>query len=615
MPTVGVAAAFAGKEIFKQLITDVYKKLSSATTAKIKQWDTESKIETLYKQIYKIRKVKTIWQVDKAIDLESFYCDSHVVIKDNRIKIAELKDFGTEDNLVIIGIAGQGKSIFLRHLCAFELRKAQCIPIFVELRRIQKNQSLKERLFIDFQNLGLTVDDNLFDALAESGKVLLLLDAFDEIPEDEKQRLSTEIQDLAASKENLRIIVTSRPNNSIQMSTHFRVVKLDDLRGDEYKKVIRKLTKDGQLATNLIERVDGHSARLKELLVTPLMVTLLILSYKSYHQLPTQLCDFYDSLFQALLQRHDGTKPGYKRERSCKLDDIQYRHVFETISIIAKESKESSFGHEDIYKFTKRALLENKFKENPDNFLSDIVKITCLILRDGEEYRFIHKSVQEYYSASFLAKKPEMWIKEFYSRLIEKQLYFRWENEIAFLSEIDKYRYEKFYLLPLLTGLAGVSEDNLLANNKGNVLEKLRNSFFEFRLTLAVDPKKNETGLVGLGHSLLASMVPMLTNFIISSFFALNFRPAIVFLNSSKMFTPIETKHAGAAYELKVKDLIELHFMEREIDLLVNKMVDRIFDMGRLSIQSIREAEKDDILGNLISRGNELDAFENSAVD
>ena len=45
--------------------------------------------------------------------------------------------------------------------------------------------------------------------------------------------------------------------------------------------------------------------------------------------------------------------------------------------------------------------MENeKLIASPQEYLDDIVKITCLIIRDGEEYRFIHLTVQEYYTSS-----------------------------------------------------------------------------------------------------------------------------------------------------------------------------------------------------------------------
>jgi len=113
--------ALAGKELFKKLVSDVYDFIVSFTGSRVKYWNTEKKIEKLYRQISKIRKVKTIWQIDKAVDLKSFYCDSHVLLNGKRQRIDKLDDFNTKENLIIQGIAGQGKSILLRYICSVEL--------------------------------------------------------------------------------------------------------------------------------------------------------------------------------------------------------------------------------------------------------------------------------------------------------------------------------------------------------------------------------------------------------------------------------------------------------------------------------------------------------------
>jgi len=308
---LAAAGALAGKELFKKLVLDLYQFMVQQTGRKLKQWSTERQIETLYRHIGQVRKVKTIWQIDKAVDLTDFYCDSHVVLNDKRRKICKLSDFGIKDNILIQGIAGQGKSIFMRYLCSVELARGEYIPIYLELRRISDTQSLKDRIFTSFESLGLPVDDVLFGALATSGKILLLLDAFDEVPDELKTHVLTAIEDLVTTKQNLRVVVTSRPHQNIQVSNHFVVVKLDNLKGDEYTHVIRKLASEQTWSMNLIQHIEKQARHIRDLLCTPLMVTLLVLSYKSYQQLPTKLSDFYDALFQTLLQRHDGTKPGF----------------------------------------------------------------------------------------------------------------------------------------------------------------------------------------------------------------------------------------------------------------------------------------------------------------
>lgn len=473
MALAEVAVTLAGKEAFKKTVSGVFDFVTRATGRKIRQWNTERKIEGLYRNIAKVRRVKTIWQVDKAVDLTAFYCDSHVIVNGGRNKVHQVSDLPT-GNVLIEGIAGQGKSILLRYLCSVELAIARCIPVFVELRRVTQTHTLRDRIYTAFNALGLSVDDELFDALAASGKILLLLDAFDEVPDDHKQRVLTDIEDIASTKDALRIIVTSRPNNTIKMSNQFTVLTLDNLKNDEYKHFVQKLAAGQTWSNTLVRHVETQASHIKELLCTPLMVTLLVLCYKSYQKLPTKLSDFYDALFQTLLQRHDGTKPGFTRERRCALDDSQYRQVFESICINAKKARQQSFNHEAIYGVTQSAVTQCALDVNPQSYLDDIVKITCLILRDGEEYRFIHKTVQEYYTAAYIWKKPESWASDFYSRLSDGIKHDEWRQELAFLSEIDTHRYNKHFFLPAILGFLRITEENLQRKLRKPSLARIR---------------------------------------------------------------------------------------------------------------------------------------------
>jgi hypothetical protein len=313
----------------------------------------------------------------------------------------------------------------------------------------------------------MEVDDELFNALAESGKLLLLLDAFDEVPDELKSVVLTTIEDLASSHTTLRILITSRPNQTVRASSHFLAVQLDNLKHDEYKNVINKMSADKTLAASLITHIEKRATHIKEMLCTPLLISLLVLSYKSYQVLPAKLSDFYDSLFQTLLQRHDGTKPGFVRHRRCNFDDVQYREVFEALCIFTKKRGQQSLSTQAILDDAKEALKHCNVSASANNFLEDIVQITCLILRDGEEYRFIHKTVQEYYTSSYVQKKPEQWAVKFYNQIHK---YPSWSQELSFLSEIDGYRYNKYYLLPAILSFLNLDESDLDGKKKGHVL-------------------------------------------------------------------------------------------------------------------------------------------------
>ena len=65
---LSAAGAAAGKEQLKVLIKDVYEKSSAASQGLFRKWKNEREIGRLYSQIAKIRMVKTLWQIDKAVE-------------------------------------------------------------------------------------------------------------------------------------------------------------------------------------------------------------------------------------------------------------------------------------------------------------------------------------------------------------------------------------------------------------------------------------------------------------------------------------------------------------------------------------------------------------------
>jgi hypothetical protein len=601
-------SATAGKAAFKKVVTEMHSYIKTATQKKIKYWKTEQQIESLYKKIGNVRKVRTIWQVDKIVDLKSVYCDSHLVIDDKRLKIVSLGDFKTKNNLVIQGIAGQGKSIFLRHLCATELLMGNYIPVFFELAKIQPDKNLLDNIIDTLQDLGLKdADEEMFKFLCESGKILLLLDAFDEIASSVKNNVLSEIESLAKRYENIRIIITSRPNNQIEMSPFFQLVRLDDLHGDEYKNVIKKLASKSKLGDTLIKHVEKNKSGLKELLCTPLIVTLLILTYKSYQQLPNKLSDFYDKLFEVLLQKHDGIKPAFTRKRNCKLDDMQFRYAFETLCILIKELEKSSLSHAEIYEYSKRALELNNFDVNSEKFLDDIVRITCLIQRDGEEYRFIHKSVQEYFAASYVKRRPEKWVKNFYEKLILTSPY-GWREEIEFLSEIDEYRYNKLFKLPLILSALKIKEASLKKSPR-KVDAKFAIRFFSVHSigVSSITTKMDRYGPLSLVESFEGSFTNYFKMIDLSKLvdyaespdkyknISLDFKKLIRHRYSDE--TP--NKKTYFSYKFQMKDIILSGLLEKDVLSAFEKYINSLHAVAMDISNKIKDEESSKMLNDL----------------
>lgn len=487
---IAAIGAIAGKEIVKKSIGKLLAACSGQTAKVIKSLQSDKNISKFYQQIGKVRKVKTLGQLDKAVDLTTFYCDSYVYYEKKRLKVREISDIPSKGNILIEGIAGQGKSIFLRYLSSVEAIKGDVVPIFAELRRIKPKQDLSGFLIETLKSYKLDVNINSLNEMVDSGKLVFLLDAFDEVPDQSKSRILNDIEQFVANHDNARLIITSRPDSGIASCSAFECVKLSDLEREEYIDVINTITEDAELALGLINQIKEHKGQIRGLLITPLLVTLLVIRYKSFQELPAQLSDFYDSLFQLLLQRHDGLKPGYRRSRSCKMNDFQYRQVFEAFCFNTKKFGTRPLSGEDVYKASEEALNERKIQDDPQGFVGDIVKVTCLLVKDGEEFRFIHKSVQEYYTAAYIHQRPELVASILYKKLFNVKYHWSFQQEVRFLKEIDTYKYQKFGVIPYLKDFFKLKTDELPKKISPTLVACVENIIGDCSISYYTDTKK-----------------------------------------------------------------------------------------------------------------------------
>jgi len=456
--TVVSGGIIAMKKLIENITTDLYKKFKDGYSEKLKRIEALNNASSLYTKIDEVSKVKTIWQTDKAVQLQSFYCNTYIKYGEKRKLANSLSDIEFDGNLLIEGIAGQGKSIFMRYLCASELSAGNTIPVFMELRRLTENVKLIDYIHIKLRELGFDIDDEIFNYLCSINKMLFLLDGFDEVPEKMHIPLINEIETLSSTNIGIRFIVSSRPGTGLEYLPSLQVIKIDHVKDDEYKELVIKLSDGLQAANNLIEQVDNHKGNIKQLLCTPLMITLLVYTYKAYQKVPEQLSDFFERMFHLMLQRHDGSKPGFRREKKCNLNDMEYQKIFEALCYLIKD-KGQSYKLSLLYSVADKAIKYSRIKSNPQDFITDIKKITCLLLYEGSEYSFLHKSIQEYFAASFIKSKPDSVASKFYASLISDG--YNWSQEMLFLEDIDKYRFYKYFYIPLSCKILNLSSKHV----------------------------------------------------------------------------------------------------------------------------------------------------------
>ena len=441
--TAAVLAALLKDPLTKALGWTFSEALKGSRNQKI-----EKSLESLSKKITDVIKVKTIYQGAKSINLNEFYVPTRV--NDVETVIEHILNIDGS-SIVLEGTVGQGKSIFMRYLTYQEARQGNRVPIFFELRRLEDNQSLEDAISLTINNWIHLFSREHFVKVAESGNLVLFLDGFDELPHETVKRLLNEIEGWCERYPEMQLIISARPESEIQKSNYFKVYKLSSYRLHEQSKLIDKLVEEEKSREILKQAIKRSNHEIKELLTTPLMVTLFVMTYRALSDIPESQTEFYKALFSVLTSRHDKTKPGYKRELSCNLNESQLQGVFEEFCYLTGNKDKLILSYSEAIEIIEKCLVNQKTENSPENVLEDFSKVVCLLLKDGLNYSFVHKSIQEYFYASFISKKPERAQERFYSEYMKNiRLFYNTKGSIHFLKETSKYNYYKYFLLPVI---------------------------------------------------------------------------------------------------------------------------------------------------------------------
>jgi hypothetical protein len=107
--------------------------------------------------------------------------------------------------------------------------------------------------------------------------------------------------------------------------------------------------------------------------------------------------------------------------------------------------------YEEILRLSRQALDRMPETEvKAELVLRDVIRITNLVLEEGGEFCFLHKSVAEYHAAVAISRTTSDTAsgESVYARLREQPLY--WAEELRFLASVDEARFLRFYALPVI---------------------------------------------------------------------------------------------------------------------------------------------------------------------
>ncbi|QPN88890.1 NACHT domain-containing protein [Proteus vulgaris] len=364
------------------------------------------------------------------------------------------------NNILIIDNAGMGKSTLMKKIVIDAIDHSEYIPIYIELRTLTNNP-IEEQI-----NKLLGFDDvNDSDSILKKIPFIYFFDGVDEIPFDLKNDLIKKIKVFSDEMNNSKIIITSRPDQSLLELHSFNRFKIKPLEIEQSYDLIKlydiNLVKRGSsliLSNKLITEIklmrEKDNNTILEFLTTPLYVSLLFCSYRYKPVIPRRKDLFYSQVFEALFETHDLSKEtGYVREKSSGLDITDFSIILRRLAFwCLKNNGKLEFSRAELESILTDITEKLKgVNVKPISFINDLTYSVPLFIKEGALYRWSHKSLMEYFSAEFICIEVKDKRDDLLLKLYESGSAVKYKNIIELCSDIDYASFRKSILRKCLT--------------------------------------------------------------------------------------------------------------------------------------------------------------------
>ena len=351
---------------------------------------------------------------------------------------------------VVTASAGAGKSLLLRHLFLDALRSSERIPVFVELRSIERSdQKIFDAIKENLVTLGFDLGDRYIEKGFELGHFVVFLDGFDEVKSEIRISLSRQIVQLSQNAPHCVIIVSSRHDDVFSGWDDFREFGVSPLAVEEACELVEKLPFDAELKEKFIADLRGFLFKKHEsFLSNPLLLSIMLLTYGESADIPTKLSLFYNQAYEALFQRHDALKGGFQRDRRTSLDIQDFARVFGAFCLQTYDDRRFRFSRSEALEYVRKAKTYVGLDVEDADYLEDCLQAVCLLMEDGLSVVFSHRSFQEYFVAQYIRGADPRVQRELLNRFIPS---IQLDNVYGLLYEMNSGIVERELLVPMLT--------------------------------------------------------------------------------------------------------------------------------------------------------------------
>jgi predicted NACHT family NTPase len=227
--------------------------------------------------------------------------------------------------LIVLGQPGAGKTTFLQSLALRCIRgqfQADRLPIFIRLKTFaedagdSENHELLAYLFATLSETEISRDD--FVEICNEGRLLLLLDGLDELPQANSDEIIKQIHKFAETYYKNQIIISCRPVAYRYEFRDFTAVEIADFNTEQVAQFVKRWFQTvaqnppdqaQQLSQGFLNQLQHPQNRqIRELASTPILLNLTCLVFQGKGSFPTLRVKLYEQGLDILLVRWDESR-------------------------------------------------------------------------------------------------------------------------------------------------------------------------------------------------------------------------------------------------------------------------------------------------------------------
>lgn len=409
----------------------------------------------------KYSKIKTFLFSEERHNFYDVYFPLSLKGRNKEMQVPDNPDklFAEHNFITLLGHAGCGKTMILRHMFLSACNKSCKIPLVIELRKLKGfDGSFKDFVADNVFKFKLSQNENIFNRMLKTGKFMFLLDGYDEIAIEQKEVLTHSLEKFFDCYPLNSYLLTSRPGanaETLERFENYHVCKLSDTQVFEFvdKQLLNGSEEDLELASKIkVLLSESKNNPFMKYMSSPLLLSMFILTYNEHPELPKHMSSFYYNVFDTLHSKHDAkTKAGgYQHEKKTKLTQDEIRRLLEAFCFISYMQSTYEFLSEYLHAILPKIIERLKVDCTVDDIIYDLSVAISILIQDGTSYVFPHRSLQEYFAASYIAHSREEVKEKIYS---EKFIKAGRAERVTFwrlCEELDSSCFLQYFIIPSL---------------------------------------------------------------------------------------------------------------------------------------------------------------------